>query len=288
VTQTHPNVRRGVLFVVASALLWSTGGLGVKAITDAPLKVAFYRNAFAALALLAGFGPRRFRWTRPFLVAVVSYAGCLTTFVVATRWTTAANAILLQYSGVVWVMLAAPFVTRDPLSRKDVIAVVIALVGMALFFIGKFSAEGTSGNIVAVVSGAFFASLVLALRIERGEGAEAAVMYGNVLGAVVLLPFVAVTSGLGLTWRSAGVLGFLGVFQIGLAYALFVRGLRDVSATQASLTGMIEPVANPIWVFVLIGERPSRFAILGGAIVLAAIAWRTVSSDQPAAEMPVD
>jgi drug/metabolite transporter (DMT)-like permease len=185
-------------------------------------------------------------------------------------------------------MLAAPFVTRDPLSRKDVIAVIVALLGMGLFFVGKFSAQGMSGNLVAVISGAFFAALVLALRVEGGEGAEAAVMYGNVIGALALLPYVAVTSGLALTLKSAAVLGFLGVFQIALAYALFVRGLRDVTATQASLTGMIEPVSNPIWVFFLIGERPSRFAIVGGSIVLAAIAWRTVSGDRVVAEMPVD
>ena len=107
--------------------------------------------------------------------------------------------------------------------------------------------------------------------------------WGNVLCAAAMLPFVA--GDLALTPRSFAVLAFLGVFQVGAAYLLFVRGLAHVTATQASLTGMLEPVANPIWVALLLGERPSGFAMAGGAVVLAAIAWHTMLGE-PAAPLP--
>lgn len=279
---------KGVLFIVAAALLWSTGGIGIKGVPDAALKVAFYRSLFAAIALLLLFGPRvwaRRKWnsTPVFLFAIFSYGACLTTFVIATKWTTAANAIFLQYAGVIWVLLLSPLALKEPLRRRDVAAIGIAIAGMALFFVGKFETRGMSGNAMALVSSVFFAGLILALRRER-EAGQAAITWGNLFTAAALLPFVA--SDLSLTAHSATVLVGLGVFQIALAYIFFVRGLQHVTATEASLTGMLEPVANPIWVLLFLGEIPSVFAIVGGAVVLGAIAWHTLlgktSIDLPA------
>lgn len=276
--------RKGALLVLSAALLWSTGGIGVKALADPPLKVAFFRSGFAAVALLLLLRPRPPRWTPAFVVALVSYAACLTTFVVATKWTTAANAIFLQYSGVVWVLIFSPLLLREPFRRRDAAAIVVALGGMALFFVGKFHAGG-AGDAMAILSGIFFAALVLALRRERDAGAEAAVTYGNVLACAALFPFVA--QDLSLTGKSAAILAFLGFVQIAGAYVLFVRGLRYVTATQASLFGMLEPIANPIWVFFFLGERPGIPALAGGAVVLGAIAWRTVGGTPDPAPAPV-
>ena len=261
--------------MAAAALLWSTGGIAIKSLPEAPLVVAFYRSAFAAVALFAIFRPRPRRATPAFSVAIVSYAACLTTFVIATKWTTAANAIFLQYSGVVWVLLASPIVAREPLRARDAVAVGAAMAGMALFFVGKLG-SGSIGDVVALVSGLFFAVLVLSLRLERGGGAEAAVTYGNILATLVLLPVV--RGHLVLSGRSLAILLFLGIVQLAVAYALFVRGLRHVTATQASLVGMLEPICNPIWVFLFLGEAPGAYALAGGAIVLAAVAWRTLGS----------
>src|SRR5438105_43602 len=111
--------KKGILLVAAAALLWSTGGTGIKLIDEPPLKIAFYRSATAAVALLLLFRPRTWRWTPAFLVGIVSYAACLTTFVLATKWTSAANAIFLQYCGVVWVLLLSPLVLREPLRGRD-------------------------------------------------------------------------------------------------------------------------------------------------------------------------
>jgi len=274
--------RKGILLVAAAALLWSTGGIGIKALPEPPLKIAFYRSATAAVALFALFRPRTWRWTPAFLVGIVSYAACLTTFVLATKWTSAANAIFLQYCGVVWVLLLSPLVLREPFRARDAGAVGIALAGMLLFFLGRFESRGYAGELSALASSLFFATLVLALRRERGGGAEAVVTYGNVLAALALFPVVA--GDLAVSPRAAAVLAFLGFVQIAGAYALFVRGLRHVTATQAALVGMLEPIANPIWVFLFLGERPGVYSLAGGAVVLGAVAWRTLASGPPAAE----
>ncbi len=272
--------RRGRLLVFGAALIWSTGGVGIKAVAAAPLAIACYRSAFAALALCGLFGRPRWRSTPAFLATVVSGAGCLTTFVVATRWTTAANAIFLQYSGVAWVLLLSPLVLGEPLRGRDVLASAVAFAGMGLFFLGELEARGRAGNLVALFSGALYAAFVLTLRSERERGAEAAVTYVNMVVALTLLPVVA--RGPVPAAPSLLILVFLGVVQIGLAQALFVRGLRHVPAAQAALVGMVEPVANPVWVFLLLGETPRPLALLGGAIVLAAIAWRTVGAGHEA------
>jgi drug/metabolite transporter (DMT)-like permease len=205
---------------------------------------------------------------------------------VATKWTTAANAIFLQYSGVLWVLILAPFLLAEPFRPRDAVAIAVAFGGLALFFVGELSPQGKSGNAMALLSGACFAALVLALRKERDAGAEAAVAWGNVLTAAVMLPF-ALREPLP-SPRSFLVIALLGVFQIAAAYTLFVRGLKTVPAAQASLIGMVEPVANPIWVFLFLGERPTIWAIIGGIIVLAAVAWRTLATSAPAPGPPPD
>jgi DME family drug/metabolite transporter len=275
--------RRGILLIAIAALLWSTGGIGIKVLADSALKVAFYRSLFAAIALFLLFR-RRARWrsTPAFVLAIISYGACLPAFVVATKWTTAANAIFLQYAGVVWVLLFSPLVVREPMRSRDVIAIVVAMSGMALFFVGKFEARGMAGNAMALLSSVFFAALILALRREH-DAAESAITWGNAALALALLP--AVGRDLALTPKSLAVLLFLGLFQIAFAYVLFVRGLKYVTATQASLTGMLEPVSNPIWVLLFLGERPTGFAIVGAIIVLSAIAWHTMGGE-PATELP--
>lgn len=281
---THSK-RRGALLVIGAALLWSAGGVGIKAVAEPPLKVAFYRSAFAAATLFVLLRPRARRWTPAFLAALATYSACLVSFVVATKWTTAANAIFLQYAGVVWVLLLSPAVVGEPLRAKDAAAVAIALAGLALFFVGRFG-HGGRGDWMALASSFFYAGLVLSLKREGEGGAEAAVTWGNVVTAAALLPFVA--GDLSLTGRSALILGALGVFQLACAYVLFVRGLKHITATQASLAGMVEPIANPLWVLLALGERPSPYALAGGAIVLGAIGWRTLSSAAPVAVAPPD
>lgn len=279
--------RRGVLLITLAALLWSLGGLGIKAVEAGPLVVAFYRCLFAAITLfLLGRG-RGASLSPQFVVSVVAYAACLTTFVVATKWTTAANAIFLQYSGVIWVLLFSPIVTKDALHRRDSFAILAALAGMALFFVGGLEAAGMAGNLVALLSGVFFAALILTLRLQRGVASQAAVTWGSVAVTIALLPFV--RNDLAIDRTSLLILVILGVVQIAIAYVALTEGLKYVTATEASLIGMIEPVANPLWVFLFLGERPGPYAIAGAVIVLLAIGVNTIFARGRTPEIvPVD
>jgi drug/metabolite transporter (DMT)-like permease len=277
-TFRDPNERRGTLLIAGAALLWSTAGVGIKAIDDPPLKVVFFRCAIASVAFLAYFRPR-LRWNAGVLAGLACYAACLITFVTATKWTTAANAIFLQYSGVVWVLLLSPIVLKEPLKARDAAPIGVAFAGMALLFLGRFDPRGRAGDAIALLSGLFFAGLILTLRRERGVGAESIVSWGSVVTAAIVFPFVA--SDLSLTPASAVAYTLLGIFQLAGAYVLFVHGVRYVTATEASLVGMLEPIANPLWVLIFLGEKPPLTSVLGGAIVLGAIAWRTLSGSPP-------
>ena len=269
--------RRGTLYLVLSALLFSTGGLGIKAVDAPPLTVAGCRAAIAAVALAAFLRPRGWRWTPTFAAAVASYALCVTTFVIATKWTTAANAVFLQFSGVILILLLAPRVLGEPRGPRDVAAIIVALAGLSLLLFSKLEPPG-AGDGVAVLSAIAYAALILLLRLERGVSADAAVMMGNAVAAAVLLPVVLATTGIDLSARSVAILGWLGVVQIGVAASFLTLGLRSVAAAPAALIGMLEPVANPIWVLLALGEVPPAASIVGGAMVIAAVAWRTAAT----------
>ena len=183
--------REGALLVAAAALLWSTGGLAIKWIPLAPLNIVFHRAWIASATLLLLLRPRRIRPTPAFFVACGTYAGMIITFVVATKWTTAANAIFLQDSGIVWVLIFSPLVAGEAIDRRDVAAVAACLGGMVLFFVGKISTHGEAGNAMSLLSGAFYAATVLLLRRLKGPASEWTAIVGNLAAALVSLAFAA-------------------------------------------------------------------------------------------------
>ncbi len=266
--------RHGRLLVLGAALLWSTGGLFIKLVPLDAFGVVFWRSFVTFLFLLAVLRLPPSRWRKASIPTVVVYALMILTFVSATKLTTAANAIFLQYTGPLWVLLAAPFLLKESFKRIDAYAIGAALGGMSLFFVGKLEGGALAGNVVGLVSGVFFGGTILLLRRDQSGDPIASVLLGNLLAAALALPFA--WGRLALDPKGVAAILFLSIFQMGLAYVLFVRGLATVPAAEASLLGMLEPLFNPIWTFLGIGERPSAWAILGGAIVLASVALRTV------------
>jgi DME family drug/metabolite transporter len=266
--------RRAVLFVAAAALLWSSGGLFIKIAPMPALAVACGRALIATLFYLAVLRPdlRKARFT-----TAAAYAACVVTFVTATKLTTAANAIFLQYTGPAYVLLLSPLVLREPFRPIDALCVGLSLAGMSLFFVDKLETGQLAGNVLGAVSGVFFALTVLFLRRDAKSGAGDAIpstTLGNVFAAVGTVPFagaLAHLSGTGVL-----VLVYLGVMQLGVSYWLFVRGVRHVPAAEASLISMLEPVCNPLWVLLGTGERPGPWSVAGGAVVLGAVALRTL------------
>jgi DME family drug/metabolite transporter len=268
-----------ILFVLGAALLWSTGGLFIKATPLGAFELSFGRSLLAAftVALLTrreGFGLNALT-----LVASVLYAALLLLFVVANKLTTAANAIFLQYTAPVYVLLLEPWMFKERFRRADVLVVAACVAGMSLFFVGQFRPQDVAGNLAALGSGLCFAFFLLLLRHPRAGGVNRAssVIYGNLLICLLTLPSFAHVA-LALTLKDALIVAYLGVVQIGVAYTLFTLGIaRGVRSLDAGVVGYIEPMLNPIWVFLFLGERPSKWAAAGGCIIIAAVMAHTVA-----------
>jgi len=265
------------LSLVFVAMLWSIGGVFIKIVDWNPLAIAGARSGIAALFfVLALTGPRgniravippRLSW--PLLGAAVSVALCMLFFVTATRLTTAANAVILQYLAPIHVALIAPRFLGEKTHPRDWLALVLALGGMTLFFWGDVSPQGRLGIFLALAASVAFAGIPLFLRrMGTAGGQTQAVFLGNLLLAVICLPFYFQGSKPGL--KGIGALLILGVFQTGLAYFIYSRAVRHVRALEAALIPVIEPILNPVWVFLFIGERPSVQSMIGGALVLGA------------------
>lgn len=266
--------RQGRLLVAGAALLWSTGGLAIKLVPLDAVGVVFWRAVLTVAFLVAVFRPSLERWKKASVATAVVYALMILTFVTATKWTTAANAIFLQYTGPFYVLALGPWLLKEKFRKADAIAIAVALGGMSLFFVGRLESGHLAGNLVGVVSGVFFGLTVLLLRRDQSRDAMASVFLGNVIAGAIALPFA--WGQLALDAKGFAVIAFLGIVQMGIAYILFVRGLSVVPAAEASLLGMLEPTFNPLWAYLGIGERPSGWALAGGAIVLLSVAGRTL------------
>ncbi len=277
------------LAVLGAALLFSSGGAAIKAVHLSGWQVAGMRSGIAALALLALL-PRARRAPRPRDVAVAAvYAATMLLFVLANKLTTAASTIFLQDTSPLYVVLLAPLLLREPLRRRDLPFMAVLAGGMALFFVGVDPTSATApnpflGDLLAVVSGVFWAGTVIGLRFlgrDGGSSASASV-WGNVLacgiGLAVALPLATPHAG---DWA---ILVYLGTCQIGVAYYFLTRALEVVPAIEASLLLLLEPVLNPIWAWIVHGERPSAWSLAGGAVILVATgvkSWVDVSGPKP-------
>ena len=193
-----------------------------------------------ALVLPAG---RRLPSRRGLLVTL-AYASTVVTFIVATRLTTSANAIFLQSTAPLYVLLLSPWVLGERPTRGELLAVPVFLLGLSLFFLDQLDPGQRTGNAVAMISGVCFATCILGLRAVKNEGTSVLV-WGNVLAGGFTLLFC--LDGPRPTALDLGLVAFLGVFQLAFAYACFQRGLRETPAVEASLLILIEPVLNPVW-----------------------------------------
>ncbi len=274
--KTHTNVSP-LYFVLAAAVIWSTGGLFIKWTELSGIELSFGRSLLAALTV--AFFTRRegFGLNRITVLASLFYAALLLLFVLATKTTTAANAIFLQYTAPVYVLILEPLLYKEKFRQRDLVVVIFCVVGMSLFFIGKLRPQDVAGNLMALASGLCFAFYFLLLRhsSSRKVNRASSVIYGNLLVVSLCAP-----AGLGAlpnlgSFDALAVL-YLGIVQIGIAYTLFTLGMaRGIRSIDAGIAGYIEPVLNPVWVFLVLGERPSQWALMGGAIIITAVVVHT-------------
>jgi len=262
-----------LLFIFAAALLWSTGGLFIKWTTLSGLELSFWRSFFALFTVAFFTRHEGFRLNSLTAVAALLYSVLLILFVVATKATTAANAIFLQYTAPVYLLILEPIIYKERFRSRDLITVLVCLGGMALFFVGQLRPQDVMGNIYALASGLCFAVYFLLLRHPRAREVNRAssVIYGNALAVIMTASWGLATLSSMTVHDLIGV-GYLGVVQLGIAYTLFTVGMaRGVRSLDAGIVCYIEPVLNPVWVFLVLGERPSVWALVGGAIITAAV-----------------
>jgi drug/metabolite transporter (DMT)-like permease len=287
-TAHAPDSKRpqGIAAVAACAFLWSTSGLFIKLVPWNPFAIAGIRSLFGGLVMLAWLRRPHLTWSRTQIAAAVFYAATMIAFVTANKLTTSANAILLQYGAPVYAALLAAPLLGERTHGYDWLTIAVILGGMVLFFLDKLSVGSLAGNLLAVASGVLFAFAMILLRRQKKGSPLESLMLSQFLTFAVSIPFLfsgmpgtggagPAASGMPAVYAWLALL-FLGVFQMGLSAILLAYGVRHVTAVQSFLITMIEPIFNPVWVFLLLGEKPTGFALAGGIVILAATTLRSL------------
>ena len=263
----------GLGLAFGAGLLWSLGGLLIKSVDWNPLAIAGARSAIASLLLLAVLRRPKLTWSGVQVGGALAYAATVILFVAANKLTTAANAILLQYTAPIYTAILGARFLGERATRGDWATIVIVIFGVMMFFIDHLTLGGLAGNLLALLSGLTFSVLAVLLRKQKGESALESVLMGNLITALIGLPFMFQSSPGGQSWLG---LVLLGVFQLGLSYVLYTEALKRISALEGILIASIEPILNPLWVFMALGEKPGPWALIGGAIVLMAVTGRSL------------
>ena len=283
------------LSVLAAALLFSGGGAGIKACALTSWQVASFRSGIAAVAVWLMMPEARRGYTRPVWLVSLAYAATVLLFVLANKLTTSANTIFLQSTAPLYILLLAPALLREKTRPFDLLVVGLLAVGLSFFFIGaeppvKTAPNPVAGNILAAIAGITWALTVMGLRwIGRAGGSSgsvsAVVVAGNAIAFLTALPFaLPVAAARPLDWA---IVGGLGVVQIGVAYVFLTRALRHVPALEASVLLLLEPALNPLWAWIVHGERPGPWENAGGLLILGTTAlktWLDSRADRPRSE----
>jgi len=275
----NPTSVSPLLLVVGAAVLWSTGGLFIKAIQLSAFELSFGRSLLAAITIAIFTRREGFGINKISAVTSILYAALIILFVLATKLTTAANAIFLQYTAPVYVLLLEPVFYKEKFRGRDFITVALCLGGMTLFFVGKLRPQDVSGNLLALASGVAFALFVLLMRHSKARDVNRAssAIYGNLIAVAICTPWFLGAAKRGISATDFACIAYLGIVQIGFAYLLFTLAMaRGVRSLDAGIIGYIEPVLNPVWVFLFIGERPSGWAMIGGLIIVTSVIFHTL------------
>ncbi|HMU93668.1 MAG TPA: EamA family transporter [Anaerolineales bacterium] len=267
--------RKAILFLALAAILWSTSGLFIKILDWQPLSILAARSFFAAIVFLVYLRRIPMRFNLWQLLAAGMFILTQFLFITSTKLTTAANAIFLQYTAPIYVVLLAFWFLHEKPSRVDWLSMLIIFIGLTLFFGDKLSTEGFYGNLLAILSGVTSAVMMVSFRAQKDGNPAESNLIAFLITAAFGFPFV-----LKETWtvESWSILAFLGVFQIGFAFIFFTQGIKHIPALEANLIGTLEPVLNPIWVFLFYGESMGAYALIGGLVVLGGVVLSAVGS----------
>lgn len=265
--------RFGIIMTILAAILWSTGGLFIKLLPLDAFTILFYRSFYAAIIFIIIFRKSLFRFNKLSLVSILFYAPLLIAFVTSTKLTTAANAIFLQYTAPAFVLLLEPYFVRTKLTKINIFTVTVCFAGMCLFFVEQFSRpDNWLGIWIAFLNGLILAGLLITQKMNKPEFQPGAVFLGNIVVCLITLPWF--IDNPFPSFQENNYLMILGFGQLGLGFALFLFGQKYLPAIESSLISMLEPILNPVWVFIGYGENPGYWAIVGGLVIIAALIFR--------------
>ena len=264
---------KGIAYVVIASILWSTGGLLIKLSDWNPIAISGSRSLISALIMLAYIKKPKITKSKPQIIGAIAYAATVLFFVMANKLTTAANAILLQYTAPIFVAILGVWILKERIHWYDLVSIAAVFLGISLFFIQGIEGGKALGNVIAILSGFSMASATVALRLQKDGSAVETTWLGNILTFIIALPFLGQVQ---FDFKNVMIIVFLGVFQLGISYILYVNSLKYITALEAILLTVIEPLLNPLWVYIFTGEAPGILAIIGGIIVITAIIMRNV------------
>jgi drug/metabolite transporter (DMT)-like permease len=274
------DISRGRLWLLFAAILWSLAGVFIKFLPLPPLTIVFYRSLFAGFFFLLFFQRSVGAPRGALVVAAVSYTAAISSFVAANKLTTAANAIVLQYTAPIFVFMIVGFFFRERIAGATWVALGVGMLGIAVIFAGSAGQPDFAGVTVALLSGLLFSIYMVSLRFLKSMPAGTLTCINNLTCCLLVLPFV--MGQLALTRAECLVVAVMGVVQLGIPYWLFSRAVEKIPVHEASLIVLIEPVLNPLWVGLVVGEIPAPATFIGGALILAGLAvrygWGTMKS----------
>lgn len=261
----------GPLYIVIAAIFWSFGGLLGKLIPWSGLTIAALRGVFAALTIAIYRRNFRFKINKPIVLAGISLTITTILFMLANKMTSAANAIVLQYTSPVFIILLTLIIDKQKPRKRDLFAMFGVLIGISIFFFDQFKSGNYYGDLIALASGLSFAAVFFANKLPKASPIDATYL-GNLL-SIFILPFIFFDQSFIQNQNPTIWLYIIlmGVFQLGFGYIFFSLGIKQTAATTSSIIATLEPILNPIWVFLILGEIPSLLALIGGIIVLVTV-----------------
>ena len=271
-----------IKYMIIASVLWSIGGIFIKLINWNPMAIAGSRSAIAALVMMVYLKKFKFKINKSMLICACSYSLLVILFVSANKLTTSANAILLQFTSPVWVALLSRAILKQKISRIDGITIIFVILGMIMFFIDELEMSYLLGNILAILSGIVMAGMILLFQQQKENSLVEITLLGNIITAIVGIPFYFISSP---GMESVLPLFILGVFQLGIPYLLYVLAIPNVTAIDAVLIPVLEPLLNPLWVFIFAKESPTLFSLLGGGLVLLSVTVRGIIMSKKLAQI---
>ena len=265
------NHLKAVLYLVLASILWSSGGVLIKLVNWNSIAIAGVRSGIAAIFMMFYLGKVKVKVTKVKLGGAIAYATTVTLFVVANKLTTSANAILLQYTAPIWVAVFSGIILKEKAKKIDWISILFVMAGMIMFFVGDVESGKILGNVIAIMSGISLSFVAIFLKLQKDSSPVEMTYLGNLIAFFISIPFLFQNS---IDFKSVIGLLLLGIFQLGISYILYAEASRYLSAIESILITVIEPLLNPIWVFIFIGENPGYFAVIGGVIVVGAVISR--------------